>query len=145
VWFLDAVCSICFWGGFIYVWKVPTSFDVCPSVCMYQLSPHWVDFCEILYLRLLWKFLRKSKFGYNWKIWALYVKTHVHFIVPGDIKSLQKHCSSQYVVQKCKRSVFLHFHGNIFIFDYIIDVSYFVYKGSYLTENTVSFHQKEQQ
>ena len=73
------------------------------------------------------------------------MKTHVHFVVPGDIESPQKHCSSQYVVQQCKRTVFLHLHGNIFIFDYIIDVFYFVYKGSYLIENTVCFHQKEQQ
>jgi len=44
------------------------------------------------------------------------VKTHVHFVVPGDIKSPQKHSSSQNVVQHCKRNVFLHFHGNMFIF-----------------------------
>lgn len=72
------------------------------------------------------------------------MKTHVHFVVPGDIKSPQKR-SSKYVGQKCKRNIFLHFRGNIFIFDYIIDVSHFVYEGSYLIENTVCFHQKEQQ
>ena len=128
-----------------WLWCVCVCVFVHLSACINSAPTGWIfvkiyiwDFCENL--------LRKFKFCYNWTkiLSTLCEDPCIHFVVPGDIKSPQK-CSSQYVGQKCKRNIFLHFFGNIFIFDYIIDVSYFVYEGSYLIENTVCFHQKELQ
>jgi hypothetical protein len=33
---------------------------VCPSIHMQQLSSYWMDFHEILYLSIFWKYVKKN-------------------------------------------------------------------------------------
>jgi hypothetical protein len=68
VW-LDSEASPCpdflwCWGRFLDMFaklqKGPISFII--SVCVEQLSSHWMDFCEILYLSIFKNLTRKFKF-----------------------------------------------------------------------------------
>jgi hypothetical protein len=50
-----------FFGMFTKLWKATISFivSVRPSVHMEQLGSHWMDFHEIWYLSIFWKYVKK--------------------------------------------------------------------------------------
>jgi len=56
------VCSDNFVGTFEYLHKAPISCPtVCPSVCVYQRSSHWMHLCEIWYWGHWWKSVEKNQ------------------------------------------------------------------------------------
>jgi hypothetical protein len=136
-----------FWGWFTYAWKVPTSFDMCVqlSADISSAPTGWIfvkfyiwDFCENM--------LRKSKFGYNWiKIFSTLCADPCTFCCSWWHKITRETLfKSIYSAAMQKECIFTfpwqHFHFWLHYY-----VSCFVRKISYLIENTVCVHQKEQQ
>jgi hypothetical protein len=80
-----------FSGAFAYALKKRLLPSSCPHVHRYQRASHWTDFREIC--GHWWKSVPKTpNFAKIWqKYLTLYTKTHVLFIVAGDINSRWKH------------------------------------------------------